>query len=429
MGLEPVFDDDSPPCYMGVYRTYLHPGAFVILSGEECTCHRILEIVGSDNIILQKFISFVRSNIPHHSITEPHAKYIPEVCSSSTTLTVKANEITDIAFVFKAKAVLEGTVRIAQGMTNAFILRFDEKGDTISEQECLPFSCDYLRNQSMFGTSFSCHIWNNLNKFHREMARILGRTAERSQGLFTKAPPIKIGIDAAGWHYLKESATSKRADCYTPVHKVSANTIVRWTKPALAIAKVKEEKNGELIRFETAEDLICLCGILGETATCNVRARPPRKGEESEDRQLKHNDGVNIVNGSNEREEPFQRRTQKDGIDFVFDGRDTVSVYLRYSFYMYKSAVPPSESIVDAVLLRKRPLSSIEQDDDDSEESHTVCIADEFDHDGCLYRVESIKYESIDAICFYPRYVNPLFNRLKTFNNKDYVKERVMARL
>eukprot|EP00978_Attheya_sp_CCMP212_P030614 scaffold113140_cov76-Attheya_sp.AAC.1 len=226
---------------------------------------------------------------------------------------------------YMAKAVLEGTVRIAQGMTNTFILRFDEKGHTISEQE-LPFFCNYLRNQSMFGTSFSRHIWNNMNKFHREMARILGRTAERSQGLFTKAPPIKIGIDAAGWHYLKESVMSKRADCSNPVHKVSANTIGRWTKPVLAIAKIKEERNGELIWFETAEDLICLCGILDKTATCNVRAQPPRKGEESEDRQLKDNDGVNIVKGSNEREEPFLRRTQKDGIDFVFDGRDTVSV-------------------------------------------------------------------------------------------------------
>ena len=430
MVLEPVFDDGNPPCYMGVYKTYLHPGAFVIVSGEECICHRILEIVGSDKIILQQFIRFVGSNIPHHAITEPHAKYIPEVCCTSKTVTVKSNEITDIAFVFKAKAVLEGTVRIAQGMRNSFILRFDDDGNTISEQQCLPFPCDYLRNQSLFGTSFSCHIWNNLNKFHREMARIMGRTAERAQGLFTKAPPIKIGIDASVWHYIRESAISGEDDCCIPVHKVSANTIVRWTKPALAIAKIKEENNGELIRFETAQDLICLCGIFGETATCNVRARPPRKGEESEDRQLKENDGVNIVNGSNEREEPFQRRTQKDGIDFVFDGRSTVSVYLRYSLHRYNTATPPSDSIVSVLLTRKRPLSSIHQDEDDSEESHTVCITDEFEHDGRLYRVQSITNDSIAAICFYPpRFVNPLFNTVKTFDNKEYVKERIMARL
>jgi hypothetical protein len=328
--------------------------------------------------------------------------------------------------------VLEGAVRIAQGMTNAFILRFDENGQTLSEKECLPFSCDYPRNEAKFDTSFSRHIWNTLNRLHREMARIMGRTAERAQGLFTKAPPIKIGVDAAGWRYLTVKAMDGE-DCCVPVHKVNASSTLRWTKPALAITKFKEERTGELMRFETDTDLVCLCGIMGETATSNVRARPPSTKEGIEDRQLKENDGVNLVEGTNEREDPFQRRTQRDGIDFLFDGRDTVSIYLRYSMHVYKSATPPSDIILTAILSRKRPLSVIdsrpEGDDDSEEDDQAVCIEDEFDDEGCLYRVTSIMNDSIEAICFYPRYVNPLFNKVRTFDDKRYVKEKVMARL
>jgi len=433
MGLEPVFDDDSPPCYMGVYRTYLHPGAFVLVSGdkgEECACHRILEIRDSDNIILQKFTHFVGRNINQHAISEPHAKYIPEVCSSITTCTVQSKEIIDIAFVFKAKAVLEGTVRIAQGMANSFILRFDVNGHIIPEKECLPFSCEYPRNKAKFDTSFPRHIWNTLNKLHREMARIMGRTAERAQGLFTKAPPIKIGIDAAGWRYLTAKAMDGE-DCCVPVHKVNANSTLRWTKPALAITKVKEERTGELMRFETDTDLVKLCGIMGETATSNVRARPPNKKEGVEDRQLNENDGVNIVEGSNEREDPFLRRTQRDGVDFLFDGRDTVSIYLRYSMYLYKSTAPPSDLILAAVLTRRKPLSItvMEGESDSEEDVQAVCVEDEFSHDGCLYRVTSIVNDSVEAICFYPKHVNPLFNRLRTFDDKYYVLEKIMDRL
>eukprot|EP00978_Attheya_sp_CCMP212_P016155 scaffold42075_cov52-Attheya_sp.AAC.1 len=131
------------PCYMGVYRTYLHPGSFVILEGDLLntlpSCHRIVEVCDQERIIVQAFIPFSDANIREFQISEPHAKYIPEVCCSPSTRTIHPKLIVDIAFVFKSAAVLDGTFRNVQGMTNAFILRFDESGESIPDNECLLF--------------------------------------------------------------------------------------------------------------------------------------------------------------------------------------------------------------------------------------------------------------------------------------------------
>jgi hypothetical protein len=113
---------------MGVYRTYLHPGSFVILEGDLLntlpSCHRIVEVHDQERIVVQAFIPFSDANIREFRISEPHAKYIPEVCRSPSTLTIHPKLIVDIAFVFKSAALLDGTFRNVQGMTNAFILRF-----------------------------------------------------------------------------------------------------------------------------------------------------------------------------------------------------------------------------------------------------------------------------------------------------------------
>eukprot|EP00978_Attheya_sp_CCMP212_P014254 scaffold36239_cov78-Attheya_sp.AAC.2 len=71
-------------------------------------------------------------------------------------------------------------------------------------------------------------------------------------------------------------------DCCVPVHKVSTNSTLRWIKPVLTIMKIKEERTEKLMRFETDIDLVCLCGIMGETVTGNVRTQPPPKTQKKE---------------------------------------------------------------------------------------------------------------------------------------------------
>ncbi len=99
--------------------------------------------------------------------------------------------------------------------------------------------------------------------------------------------------------------------------------------------------------------------------------------------------------------------------------------------YLYKSTATPSDLILAEVLTRRKPLSItvMEGESDSEEDVQAVCVEDEFSHDGCLYRVTSIVNDSVEAICFYPKHVNPLFNRLRTFDDKYYVLEKIMDRL
>jgi hypothetical protein len=120
---------------------------------------------------MQTFIPFPSTNICEFRISDPHAKYQykPEVCRSKSTLTLHPKLSVDTAFLFKADAVLDGSFRNVQGMPNAFILRFDESGDRIPDTECIPFSCCYPKDVTLFNTSFSCHIWETLTISHDEM--------------------------------------------------------------------------------------------------------------------------------------------------------------------------------------------------------------------------------------------------------------------
>eukprot|EP00978_Attheya_sp_CCMP212_P036525 scaffold166451_cov62-Attheya_sp.AAC.2 len=119
-----------------------------------------------------------------------------------------------------------------------------------------------------------------------------------------------------------------------------------------------EKRDGEFLRFETKKDLACLCGIFGETTTVNVRAIAPAPKEchQLQVRDLQVGDLLNIVEGSEERKEPFTRRTQRDSVDFMFDRRQTIHCYVRYSRSEYNENVA-YEDICSHVIGRKRPLS------------------------------------------------------------------------
>ena len=420
---------------MGVYRTYLHPGAFVILAEEENAnplpnCHRIIKVIDSERIVVQAFISFADTNIRQFTITDPHAKYIPEVCCSHSTLTIHPKLIVDIAFVFKAEGVLDGSVRNLQGMTNTFLLRFDESSETIPDTECLPFSCSYPEHAHLFNTSFPCHIWETLTIIHTEMERLLGRTAKK-QGISTKAM-VNIGCDKPAWLYL--TVKVKEADCCLVGRMVPISKAQRWTHPGLSVLKIREKRDGELLRFETAKDLECLCGILGETTTVNVRAIPPAPPKDGSRRvrDLQVGDAVNIIEGSEEREEPFNMTTQRDSVDFIFDGLQSIRCILRYTQSLYEET-EIMDDICCSVIGRKRPLSlpivnaNVPMNEDDD----VVMVDSEFEHNGRLYTINFVSEDFITARCFYPTVQNgnALFNQVMTFNNLLYVNERVLARI
>eukprot|EP00978_Attheya_sp_CCMP212_P016289 scaffold42532_cov35-Attheya_sp.AAC.3 len=132
---------------------------------------------------------------------------------------------------------------------------------------------------------------------------------------------VNIGCNKPAW--LNLTVKVQEADCCLVGRTVPISKAQRWTHPRLSVVlKVQEKRDGELLGFETEKYLECLCGIFGETTTVNVRAIPPALPKDGSHcvSDLEVGDAINIIGGSEEREELFNSRTQCDSVDFVFDG-------------------------------------------------------------------------------------------------------------
>eukprot|EP00978_Attheya_sp_CCMP212_P012090 scaffold30026_cov53-Attheya_sp.AAC.5 len=172
----------------------------------------------------------------------------------------------------------------------------------------------------------------------------------------------------------------------------------RWTLPGLFVLKVKEK----------CDDLECLCGIFGETTTVNVRAiaPTPKEGHQLQVRDLQVGNLLNIVEGSEEREEPFTQRTQRDSVDFMFDGRQTIRCFVWYSCSEYDENVVYRD-ICSHVIGRKRPLSlpaeneNTEVNVEEGNES-VIMVDSEFEFNKRLFTISFVGEDFVSAECFYP---------------------------
>eukprot|EP00978_Attheya_sp_CCMP212_P019903 scaffold56522_cov59-Attheya_sp.AAC.1 len=93
----------------------------------------------------------------------------------------------------------------------------------------------------------------------------------------------------------------------------------------------------------------------------NVRAKVPpmrRPGSsETGERELNENDIINIMNGGIERENPFLRYTNEDGVDILFYYQtEKASLYLRYTMYVYGSDRLHKSVCSERFIKRQRPL-------------------------------------------------------------------------
>eukprot|EP00978_Attheya_sp_CCMP212_P033256 scaffold133392_cov44-Attheya_sp.AAC.2 len=78
---------------------------------------------------------------------------------------------------------------------------------------------------------------------------------------------------------------------------------------------------------------------------------PPRgrPNEPTTDRELNENDIINVINGDMERDDPFLRYTNRDGLDFVYDFKaGRASMYVRYTMYVYEVPRTPNNTTVNA---------------------------------------------------------------------------------
>jgi hypothetical protein len=437
--MEPSYDGEIDMVYVPKYRCHLSAGTFFLLKDDFHAVWRIVNVSRSElEFAANKFkiINFHRgseegplANKP--AIVHELARYIPEIVRTSDTHRCLPTDVRDIAFVYKEEEVVSARILPCQGMRNVFILRFDADGSDIPDDECHAFPSRYEAYSRKLDICYSEDIARFLNKLYRELAAIIGRTAERAQGIQSKKR-VSFYIDKSCWFYLLNRL---HFDWCVPLKKRIIPLHKRIKLPGLTIRRPREMRECDVIRTETVDDVITLCGLLGESALVDARVRP--NGDE--ERHLVTNDAVNVITGQADREAPFMQRTVREGVDFCFDSdRGMLYLYVRYGMYVFKDDGPHNSSLSEALINMDPPVGLLENEDEEAEETleggnggnnndnqfRLLENVSEFSHNGDLYTVIHVTNESVSARCFYPA-SSPHYETIVPFNDVNYVLGRV----
>jgi hypothetical protein len=427
------------PVYCRQVKAFLLPGNWVIFKNEVVTKFKSYEesedknsciglIMGTsptDENTLQ--VNLFRRVTPAlieelrlRSFSNPLYQWIPQILRTPRCQWIDAASVESIAWVFQTQHIERKPHVGHQGMSNLFLLHYKETGQFMSSGECYPFCSYYATYSFLLADCFQERVWNGLQSLRSEICRHLGRYSEK-QGSFTRvSSQVIVGREA--WNFLLSKVESETG---LPIGR-NACMSRRVLEPGLVLRSSKNGFYSTMVRFETEAQLRSLSSVLGELVTMEVRKRRPKYGIVE---SLKVNDAVNIISGSEEREVPFRHRTNKQGIDLVYDGSNRVRIRLRYERYQYKLPLVTPSILLSRAIERKRPLapgdSSSDSSSDEEEESSdddgrgsataeqatastAAKIGREFEFSARLYRVEKIDLEGhlVSAKVVWPLHMN-----------------------
>jgi hypothetical protein len=175
----------------------------------------------------------------------------------------------------------------------------------------------------------------------------------------------RVVVSGEAWQFL----LSKVADFTRPPTERDTFVSRRVLEPGLLLKAHRAHLCSTMLRFETEDDLRALSSVLGEMVTTDVRKR---RSKCSAVESLFVNNIINVVAGSESREEPFQSRTTKQGIDMVYNG---TNVRIRMRHQRHQCTLPLAEggpsNILTRAMLRKgllRPGGDASSDDDSDDD-------------------------------------------------------------
>jgi hypothetical protein len=403
--LEPIFERHQP-FYFGRYRAYLTVGSYVIYDNhvETSNVGRIIEVRGSSQIVLNRFDYQKDLANPDlivaGRITEESCRYMTEVFQTSETVLIGSGDVLDIAFVFKEHDIVAGgRTDICQGISNAYVLRFKDTGESIPANECLAFACDYQSFSDAHDFCYSYHLWICFLRMNTVLSRILGRHKESQ----TPRMRIKVGMDGMCWRYLTEKGME--VGC-RDVQTVYLRSWKRVSLPGLTIKRRQENLESELLRFETESELVGLAGLLGERSLVNVCARIPFS-RVTGGREIQENDTINVVVGGEDRESVFKYRVDNNGVDLIFDGVDSMTISVRYGHYQLTGPNSHKSDMSKRILMRIKPKylwlegeeEEAKEDGAESDDDIAIYLNEDFEHEGSFYRVSRIENGRLFATC------------------------------
>ena len=228
-----------------------------------------------------------------------------------------------------------------EGMKNLFLLEFDDKDGRTHTFDCHPF-CSWHGHCGIFAVE--CHqerVWNGLQSLRTEIGRMLGRCSEK-QGSFAEASS-QVFLGREAWQFLLPTV---QTDMRPPTIR---NALVkkRVLEPGLLLKANPTSFVSTMIRFETDNELRALSSVLGELVTTDVRKRRPKH---TVTHLLFVNHIVNVVAGSDGHEEPFQFRTNKQGVDLLCDG---TKVRIRIRCQRCQCNLPLADGSPSTILTRE----------------------------------------------------------------------------
>jgi hypothetical protein len=414
------------PKYIPSVLGYYYPGTFVRLSrGLIGLFVCALPEVGSTTIQVEVLRPFDEAEylfkIARNPIDDPNLVDVQEVVRSGVHKNVDVGEVEDIVFVFHLMKVTRDFPHVfIQGMQNVYLCRFNSEGHHVDPEHVASFPSEDARYIAYQIQCPNKDIWYAIVAMQGELRRLLGRISEK-QGLFSKNKGC-LRISPMAWNYMKRQCHGKIA-----TREGTRYSYKRILENGLTLSSVKCTSPTSMLRFETTEEISVFTSIFGNTAVVDVRKRRPRKGEKKE---IIRNDSINIVVGAVEREEPFTKRTSKDGIDFTYDG-DELAINVRYSLYILqrnrltRDLIECPCELLKNIIERKGATLAVSSSDDDSD-VRSVNENDEFTIGDRLYRVVEVHRDShVLAKCIYPIRGNEKLNTVERIDNVEHVKNLI----
>jgi hypothetical protein len=447
--VEPVVFNATTPLCCPQAEAMLTPGNWAVFANDDTNFHQSEEdqqdvLVGlilktdpskEEALLVNVCIPLTKFLIRSLRILldcNPLSRWIPQMLRTTRSKWITSNSVSSIAWVFSQSSI-DGSNEGHQGMANLFLLDYDDTGKYVV-RGCRPFCSGCTFCSRNLSDCYQERVWNGLQTMRAEISRHLGRCSEK-QGLFARVSSnIVVGREAWRFLILKVGKAVR-----FPLTRSSRST-KRLLSPGMVLSSTPIVYDSVMVKFETEHELSMLSSVLGELVTVEARKRRPKHGV---DESLHVNDAINVVAGSLEREEPFRHRTNKQGVDLIYDGSNHVRIRIRYEKYQHPPVIGDScpSTILRRVLLRKIPLlpadgspqtSSDNDSDDDAsnmeaEDAGVAKVGMEFSKDDTLCRIRS--FGSVigmpplaTAVVFWPNDLQGKVERFELWRVERWIK-------
>jgi hypothetical protein len=340
--LQPNYD--HLPIYYPDLRSTLEIGSFVLvleapLDEKPLVC-QLLRLSSRSSEEVELRVLQQTSRCP---ITAGLGRCLKEVILTNRIISLPLSRIQELAWVLTLNK-LEELAAVLQGLSNIFLVRFDETGETVvsSYHEgdeattfyCFP--CEHAKCPTV--KSLSLRLYEDCERIRDTLSFVLNRKSEL-QGDFARVLKHTF-CSPEFWLFIKlKLVVSGRMTCHQPI-KLSSKCRLRLTHQMKRV-KLRHHISYELLRFEEEEHLSFFRQLFGETSTYGIRGNRPTIGKEI---VIRENDTLNHVNVASllDSEDAFIviPPSTRQGIDLIFRSDSTISIRVRYEKLFYQSSQP-----------------------------------------------------------------------------------------